>query len=219
VTTSKGCYRCLGSDRVTVEVLVESPDRYLIRRHVRFPGGLTGGSETTLERFADESAEYRYVENGSGRRFERRRLSTVRDGPAEVVGWTRAVFPRYLNTSESRVERVRNGSTIAYRVVAAGQPRRLDHDSRDYRAVAVVTPDGFIERLEVEYTHPPTGTTVRVGVRYGRTVAGVEPPARYEAARIDTDDSLAVRLGSRTGSTPSRHGAVPGPGRPSRGPV
>jgi len=183
-------------DRVTVEVLVESPDRYRIRRHARFPGGLTGGSETTLERFADGRAEYRRIESGTDRRFDRRQLSTARDGPAEVVGWTRTVFPRYLNTSESRVERVANGSAVAYRVVATGQPRRLDHESRDYRAVAVVTPDGFVERLDVEYTHPPTGATVRVSVRYGRTVAGVEPPAWYEAARVDTDDSLAVRFRS-----------------------
>jgi hypothetical protein len=176
-------------DRVTIEVRVESPDRYLIRRHARFPGGLTGGSETTLERFADGRAEYRRIASGTDRRFDRRELSTARGGRAEVVGWTRTVFLRYLNTSESRVERVTNGLRTAYRVVATGRPRRLDHDSRDYRAVAVVTPDGFVGRLDVEYTHPRTGATVRVSVRYDRTVAAVEPPAWYETARTDADDS------------------------------
>lgn len=174
-------------DRVTVAVRVESVDRYRIERRTSFPGGLVGGSEATLERFADGDAEYRAVDNEAGRRFDRRPLSTVRGGPAEITGWTRSVFPRYLNTTDSRVEWVGNGSGPVYRVVAIGQPRRLDQDTRDYRAVAVVAPDGFVSSLTVSYDHPRTGTTVRVTVRYGRSAVRVEPPDWYGTARERTD--------------------------------
>lgn len=175
-------------DRVTVAVRVESLDRYRIERRTSFPGGLVDGSEATLERFADGSAEYRRVDNEAGSRFDRRPLSTVRGGAAEVTGWTRAVFPRYLNTTDSRVERVDNASGPAYRVVATGQPRRLDHDTRDYRAVALVAPDGFVSSLAVSYDHPRTGTTVRVTVRYDRSAVTVEPPDWYATARKRTGD-------------------------------
>jgi hypothetical protein len=146
------------------------------------------GSEATLERFADGTAEYRTVDNEAGRRFDRRPLSRVRGGPAEVAGWTRAVFPRYLNTTDSRVERVDNGSGPAYRLVATGRPRRLNHDTRDYRAVALVAPDGFVSSLTVSYDHPRTGTTVRVTVRYDRSAVTVEPPGWYATARERTGD-------------------------------
>ena len=182
-------------DRVTVRVRVESASRYLICREIRFPGGLVEATNASLERFADGEAEYRSVSNAAGRRYSRRPLSSVRGGAAEVAGWTRTVFPRYLDTTRSNV--VDAGGD--YRVVATGEPRRLSHDTRSYRAVAVVAPEGFVRRLAVEYVHPRTGTTVRVTVRYGREPAAVAAPEWYGTAR------------NRTTGEPSLHPSVATP--------
>jgi hypothetical protein len=176
------------NDEVRIRIRVESDSRYRIYRRTRFPGGgLTEGTDATLERFADGTADYRAIGTADDRRYARRSLSAVRDGSAELVGWTRAVFPQYLNTTESTVERLADPER--YRVVATGRPRGLNHDTRDYRAVAVVRPDGFVDSLAVRYDHPRTGTTVRVTVQYERSVTRVAPPAWYETARERTGRS------------------------------
>lgn len=173
-------------DEVQIRIRVASNTRYRIYRQTRFPGGgLTEGTNATLERFADGTADYRAIGPADERRYARRNLSAVRGGSAELAGWTRAVFPQYLNTTESTVKRLADPER--YRVVATGRPRSLDHDTQDYRAVAVVQPDGFVRSLTVQYDHPRTGTTVRVIVRYERSVTSIVPPAWYEAARERTD--------------------------------
>jgi hypothetical protein len=103
-------------------------------------------------------------------------LATVRDGSAEIAGGSPTVFPRYLNTTESRLERVASDAGRQYRLVATGHPRRLDHEPAGYRAVAVVAPDNFVETLSVEYDHPRTGTTVRVHLRCDRGQVAVATP-------------------------------------------
>ena len=47
-----------------------------------------------------------------------------------------------------------------------GEPVRLAHETRGYRAVAIVTPRGTVTDLRVEYEHPGTDTTVRIDAAY-----------------------------------------------------
>lgn len=174
-------------DEVRIRIRTASASRYRIYRRTQFPGGgLVDGTDATLERVADGTADYRALGRPGERRYVRRNLLATRGVPAELVGWTRALFPRYLNTTESTVTRLA-GSPERYRVVATGRPRALNHETRGYRAVAVVRPDGFVRSLEVTYDHPRTGTTVRVSVRYEQSVASVAPPEWYETARERTD--------------------------------
>jgi hypothetical protein len=166
-------------DEVRIRIRTASASRYRIYRRAQFPDGdLVEGTDATLERFADGTADYRVLGAPGERRYARRNLSATRGGPVELVGWTRALFPRYLNTTESTVARLAS-SPERYRVVATGRPRALDHETRGYRAVAVVQPDGFVRSLDVMYEHPRTGTAVRVSVRYERSVTVVDPPYWY----------------------------------------
>jgi hypothetical protein len=174
-------------DEVRIRIRTASASRYHIYRRTQFPGGgLVDGTDATLERFADGTADYRALGVPGGRRYDRRNLSTTRGGPAELVGWARALFPRYLNKTASTVARLA-GSPERYRVVATGRPRALDHETRGYRAVAIIRPNGFVRSLNVTYEHPRSGTTIRVSVRYERSVASVVPPEWYETARERTD--------------------------------
>jgi len=173
-------------DEVVVRVRARNDSRYRVVRQLRFPGDLASDAEATLELFADGTAEYRRLETGGTASYDRRPLSATRNGSDEIAGWTRTVVPRYLNTTESRVEPLANG-TGPYRIVATGEPRRLDHDARDYRAVALVTGRGFIAELLVTYAHPETGATVRVTVRYDRSGVAVTSPEWYGTALARTD--------------------------------
>jgi hypothetical protein len=199
-------------DEVAIRVRVASPDRYHVVRRTRFPGDLRPRSASTLERYADGVAEYRrIVADDDAPRYDRRSLATARGGAAAIDGWTRTLLPRYLTTTERRVDPL-DGTRVAadaaversdsrrYRVVATGTPRRLDHDAGSYRAVAVVAADGFVDALEVEYVHPPTGATVRVTVDYARERVTVDAPPWYDAAVAATDGSARVPgVGPRAG--------------------
>jgi hypothetical protein len=192
-------------DRVEIRVRVASETRYHIVRRTDFPSDLGADTASTLERFADGTADYRRVDDGTPTRYDRRPLSTVRPGSAEVRGWTRTLLPRYLNTTQTRATREDDGGL--YRIVATGEALGLDHDTRDYRAVAVVTADGFVTDLDVRYVHPRTGLTVHVRVVFDRRSVTVDRPTWYDDARNRTRAVAAVPavVGGPASPTVPRH--------------
>jgi hypothetical protein len=168
------------NDTVTIRAHVESDSRYHVVRQTNFSGSPFTSVRWQFERFADGRAEYRRFEAENSTEYERRPLAAVLNGSESVATWTRFVLPRYLNTTRTEVESVGTGSTPRYRLLATGEPLALDHETRDYRAVAVVTSDGWIGVLRVSYRHPDTGARVVVRVRYVRSPGAVESPGWYD---------------------------------------
>jgi hypothetical protein len=203
-------------DEVTVRIGVAEPDRYRIIRQTSFSGSELTATNTTLERFADGTAEYRRIDREGDVGYERRPLSTVRGGTGAVLDWSRFLVTRYPNTSDRRLEVSRRGSAIRYRVVATGDPFGLDHETRDYRAVAVVEPAGWIRALRVSYVHPRTGARVVETAGFDREQASSTtrsgscrslsrpvPGTHWTSTRANCSPTTAGLPGERCGS--SRH--------------
>ncbi len=174
-------------DEVAVRALVAEPGRYRVVRRTNFSGSELTTTNATLDRFADGTAEYRRIERDGTTGYERRPLSSARGGTDTVTAWSRLLVTRYLNTTERRVEVAPRGSDIRYRVVATGEAHGLDHETRDYRAVAVVEPDGWISALRVSYIHPRTGARVDVIAGFDRGPVAVDAPSWYENLAADGD--------------------------------
>ena len=166
-------------DEVTFTVRAESPTSYHVVRRINFSGNDLTSVDARYERYADGATEHRRLEEDGAVEYDRWSLSSVRGGPETIDSWSRLLVERYMNTTDRRVEVVQAGLITRYRVVATGEPRILDHATRDYRAVATVRPDGLITALRVTYVHPGTGTPVDVRLRYNTRAVAVEPPDWY----------------------------------------
>ncbi len=168
-------------DEVAVRIRVAGTDRYRVVRRTNFSGSGLTTRNATLDRFADGTTEYRRIGLDGDTSYERRPLSTVQGGTGTVADWSRLLVARYLNATERRVEVAPRGSGIRYRVISTGGARGLDHETRDYRAVAVVEPDGWVTALRVTYTHPHTGARVAVTAGFDRGPVAVDAPGWYGA--------------------------------------
>ncbi|ESS04475.1 MAG: hypothetical protein A07HR67_00761 [uncultured archaeon A07HR67] len=168
------------NDTVTIRAHVESDSQYHVVRRTNFTGSPFTSVRWQFERFADGRAEYRRFEGENSTEYQRRPLAAVLNGSESVATWTRFVLPRYLNTTRTEVKSIGTGTKPRYRLLATGEPLALDHETRDYRAVAVVTSDGWIGVLRVSYRHPDTGARVVVRVRYVRSPGAVESPGWYD---------------------------------------
>jgi len=167
-------------DTVTLRAHVESDSRYHVVRQTNFTGSPLTSVRWRFERFADGRTEYRRFEGKNSTEYERQSLGAVRNGSDSIATWTRFVLSRYLNTTRTEVETIGTGARPRYRLFATGEALALDHETRDYRAVAVVAPDGWISSLRVSYRHPDTGARVVVRVLYVRSPGAVDPPEWYE---------------------------------------
>ena len=174
-------------DEVTLQVHVDSDDDYHVIQRTNFSGAPLRSADVTVERFAGGDTEFRRIERNGTERYERLPLSTVRNGSTTLEAWTQLLVSRYLNTTDRRVETVRNGSQTRYRVVATGQPHALDHRTREYRAVAVVRPDGVLVSMVVTYVHPGTEALVQVTLENDLSPDPLGTPEWYDEATADRD--------------------------------
>lgn len=174
-------------DEVTLQVHVDSDDEYHVIQRTNFSGAPLRSADVTVERFADGDAEYRRIERNGTERYERLPLSTVRNGSTTLEAWTQLLVSRYMNTTDRRVETVGNGSQTRYRVVAIGQPHTLNHRTRDYRAVAVVRPDGVLVSMVVTYVHPGTEALVQITLENDLSPGPVGTPGWYDEATTGRD--------------------------------
>jgi hypothetical protein len=175
-------------DEVTLQVRVDSDHRYHVVQRTNFSGVPLRSADVTVERFADGDAEYRRIERNGTERYERLALSTVRDGSTTLEAWTQILVSRYMNTTDQRVETVQRSSQTRYRVVATGHPHALNHRTRDYRAVAVVRPDGVLVSMVVTYVHPGTEALVQITLRNDLSPDPIRPPEWYDGGETDTTD-------------------------------
>lgn len=173
-------------DTVTIRIHVESDSRYHVVRKTNFTGSPLTSTSGRFERFADGTSEYRRIQRENTTTYERRPLTARQNGSASIESWTRLVVFRYLNTTETTVERLDTAAGKRYRLVATGVALGLDHETRDYRAVAVVEADGRIRGIRVVYRHPNIGTRVMVTVRYDRAPGPVDVPEWYDEVVAST---------------------------------
>lgn len=176
-------------------ISVERPSVYRSRvTGIRADGGGSGES-VVYDDYADGEAVYRrYGGENQTPRFGRLELN-----PGLISDATGSYVARYLSTPNTTVTRERG----IYRVVATGAPSYLDVPAADYRAVAWVSPDGFVYRLEAEYE--PAATTVgsdEPAAEGGTTtytfafsydeidVTDADRPPWYERARADTTTTV-----------------------------
>lgn len=172
------------AERAEYELRVEGDGEYYVANRQTYLGYLNL-SEMTTERYGVDGMEYTRRSVDGTVSYSR---GPATDDPAPTYTLANggvSLLRTYLDTNESRVIRVENGNEARYEIVATGEPRQVDHATEDYRATAVVGPDGLVERLSVTYTHVRTGTSLRIryDVEGGATVT---PPAWIEAAREGT---------------------------------
>lgn len=79
-------------------------------------------------------------------------LAVAAEDPVAVA--SSAYVDRYLNGEQLAVEDAENGPRGAYAVVSSVPPADMAPSVRDYRARAVVTPDGVVRALTVSYRVP-----------------------------------------------------------------
>lgn len=164
-------------DDVVIEIEATSDERYRIVRR----------GEDVEERFADGEYEYRRIDRGDGPTYERRSLEESQGGSELIEQRTRFLIERYLNTTESQVEPVDDSPDTDHRIVASGQPWRLDHSTREYGATAVVRQDGVVTEFDVGYFRPDETEPVAITYRYEDAVdLDPSPPDWYEEAREET---------------------------------
>jgi hypothetical protein len=173
-------------DEVTLDVCAVSDDRYYIAWQTNFGVSDTATSNTSYARFADGTSEYRRVIRDGEVSYRLTRLPDVRNGSETIRGVTDIVLFRYLNTTQRRVETIRNDIEPRYKLVATGVPARLDHAVQDYRAIAIVRPDGFVTDLRVSYVHPGTQAPVQITAEYESRCRIDDPPEWYDEARTTT---------------------------------
>ncbi len=180
-------------DVVRVRVRAVTTDRYRSVRETAFAGGPLIRDRLTVDRYADGDTEYVRISDDAETRYKRQPVS--RSGTDLATGWSRELFPRYLTTNRTRVERLPADADARYRVVTTGSPRAVGHEVRDYRAIARVAADGLVTRLSVGYVHPGTGARVSVTARFGSADAA-PTPRWYETARDRAGSDAQDRAGS-----------------------
>jgi hypothetical protein len=162
------------ADRVTVGLRVGPDGRYRSVRRTAFAGPPRIRTAATLDRYGADGTEHMLIESRDGRRYVRQRITF--GGTDLATDWSRRVLSRYLDANRSRVEALRQPDRTWYRIVVREPPPTLGHAARDYRATAVVAPDGLVTRVSVDYVHPGTGAAVAVRLRVDSPATPERPP-------------------------------------------
>lgn len=133
--------------------------------------------------YADGREVYRRVQRGNE--------SVFLTGPAMRSGRFSNQVQRfvvvYLNTNQTRVTERDDGPGVV--VEAVGSPALVSETVRNYTAVAVVRPDGFVRSLNVSYDRVRGTEVDRVRFGFVYTEVGdveVQAPAWYSRARNTT---------------------------------
>lgn len=129
-------------------------------------------------RYESESSDGRYEDQsfvaGSTRYTRQRRPLGVRYSTDDSVAasaqsdyLTEAAIEQYFTDRSGRVSVVDTTGGRRYEVVTEEVPPGIDSVT-DYRAEAIVRPDGFVTQFRVAYRDPTTNTTVRYAFTYSR---------------------------------------------------
>jgi hypothetical protein len=164
----------LCATEVTVDLRVGPDGRYRSVRRTTFAGPPRIRTAATLDRYGADGTEHMLIESRDGRRYVRQRITF--GGTDLATDWSRRVLSRYLDANRSRVEALRQPDRTWYRIVVREPPPTLGHAARDYRATAVVAPDGLVTRVSVDYVHPGTGAAVAVRLRLDSPATPERPP-------------------------------------------
>jgi len=169
-----------------VELAVASERRYRLAASAN-ASVANANHEGVVEVFADGNAVYERTAGPEG--VETRRVPPAAAPNATALAGEVAAEPirRFLNGSESTVRPAATEIPL-YRVEVRGEPRALDDEVSDFRAVAFVSADGLVLELSATYVHGATGERVRVAFRYDRLGdTAAAPPAWYPEASLDGD--------------------------------
>lgn len=126
---------------------------------------------------ATNATRVRYAEYADGRREYTRRLDAEGDPvyaadqltPRLESPFTRiatAYLTNHMDASESELSRVIYRGREVYLVSASGDPHRITGNVTDYRANAVLYPDGLVVDFEATYDITTDGSTRHVSVRF-----------------------------------------------------
>lgn len=139
--------------------------------------------------YADGETTYRRVAGTPSVTYRRGPLPGAAGGAFTALG--EAYVARFLATTESRIEVIERPNQTRYRVTATGSPLRIGWPVANYTAVAVVSEDGLVHRLAVEYTRlEPTGTHPD-GSSVPDRYAGLDDEVRFELVYRDLDETSA----------------------------
>jgi hypothetical protein len=132
-------------------------------------------------------------ENGTARYVDR----TVTPGEESRFARTASnSLLRYLDTDRSDLSRVVYRGREVYLLTAVGSPQRIPGNVTDYRASAIVYPNGFVPELEARYTVVDDEGPRRVAIRYVHRDVG--------SATVDRPSWLDDRPnGTATPATPT----------------
>ena len=137
---------------------------------------------TTTDVFADGIREYRRVDSPDGVRYHSDSIATDPTAAEWSAAYGADLIRTYLNTSESSVESRLDGQETVYQLVVDHPPDTLVTDADSYRASAIITSDGTVQRLTVTYQHRPTQESVWIQFRYDLERTTVDIPLWYERA-------------------------------------
>lgn len=118
--------------------------------------------ELTIERVAKNGTEYQRIDENDEQTFS---SEPVPDDPVDMYAdrnQDATLIRKYLDTNETSVETIERENGSRYSIVATGDPARVDVETDEYRATAIVRPDGVVTRLSVEFVHPETSYAVRI---------------------------------------------------------
>jgi hypothetical protein len=179
---------------------------------VGYAAGENGSELVQYTAYADGEFVYRSVDGRAGAVYDRRPIDVAREeGFGPDADRIRRYLIRYLVTTAVSVDRPA-WRPETYRVVATGQPTRVDGDVTNYTATALIAPDGFVSELSVEYTRGtgPDAETVRFRYQYvavGETT--VRPPGWYDEARAATGGAADEPVPASAARAPSTAGISP----------
>jgi hypothetical protein len=150
------------NETITVEndTVYRREERQLIVNH-----RLDSHRWTNRSTYADGDREYmRRLTVGPGQPFNFA-ISYVEEGHDSFGAEAESVLRRSLTLENASITRVERDGNQWYSVVGSGSNWPGTSDARDFRVAAVVTEDGLVRRLSVEYTIEESDSRVRA-VRY-----------------------------------------------------
>lgn len=186
----------------TVTANVHSPGWFNSTFQVR---EVEHGSATdrTLRYWADGTRRHRLVETENDTSYSRSPLSG-RSIVVAVESFVNRIYTGALAANTTRVTTVHQSGVTVHRITAMEEPEGYRDELTAFRAVALITNEGRLIRLDVEYTHVPTGEQVEIEVRYSK-LDDVSPPPRPEwVARneheTETDTETETENGTENGT-------------------
>lgn len=129
------------------------------------------------ELYADESGRYTRLKQGGEFEYERLPLGPAREQVGRHAG---SAITEYLQTENVTVGETRVDGQRYYEIVGTDYAFRNGYDIRNYTARAVVSPDGFVRSLSVDYNQTQDGEREQITYTFEYSQIGdatVEKPA------------------------------------------